>query len=60
MAIQALEHETLPPSAGLTDPDPALALDVLRQARGTRTRRAMSNSFGFGGSNCSLVFERQA
>jgi 3-oxoacyl-[acyl-carrier-protein] synthase-1 len=60
VAIQALEHETLPPSAGLVEPDPALGVDLLRQARGTRSRRAMSNSFGFGGSNCSLIFERAA
>ena len=56
VAMLALEHQTLPGSATLVSPDPALALDIVIQPRPGRIRFAMSNSFGFGGSNCSLVF----
>jgi 3-oxoacyl-[acyl-carrier-protein] synthase-1 len=52
----AVEHGTLPPSANLETPDPSLPVDVVRQARTARVRHAMSNSFGFGGSNCALIF----
>ena len=58
VVIQALEQQTLPPSAGLREPDASLGLDVLSQARRTGLRYAMSNNFGFGGSNCSLIFGR--
>lgn len=58
VAIQALERETLPPSAGLREPDPSLGVDLLMQPRSAGVRHAMSNNFGFGGSNCSLVFGR--
>jgi 3-oxoacyl-[acyl-carrier-protein] synthase-1 len=56
IAIQALEHQVLPPSANLRDIDPDLALDTVQQPRRADLRFAMSNSFGFGGSNCSLIF----
>lgn len=58
VAIQALERQTLPPSANLRELEPGLALDVVTQPRSARLRHAMSNNFGFGGSNCSLVFGR--
>lgn len=52
----AVQRRTLPPSANLRTLDLALPLDVVREARSTPLRHAMSNSFGFGGSNCALVF----
>lgn len=58
VVIQALEQQTLPPSANLRQLDPALALDVVTLPRNARLRYAMSNNFGFGGSNCSLIFGR--
>lgn len=58
VAIQALEQQTLPPSAGLDVPEPGLGIDALTQPRRTGLRHAMSNNFGFGGSNCSLIFGR--
>ncbi len=60
VALQALEHRTLPPSANLQSIDTALDLDLLLEARRSTTRYAMSNSFGFGGSNCSLIFGRES
>ncbi len=58
VVIQTLEQRTLPPSANLRQPDPGLGLDVVTQARSSGPRYAMSNNFGFGGSNCSLIFGR--
>ena len=60
VAIQALEQQTLPPSANLRELEPQLGLDVVVHARRADLRHAMSNSFGFGGTNCSLVFGRAA
>jgi 3-oxoacyl-[acyl-carrier-protein] synthase-1 len=56
VAMLALEHQVLPPSANLRRKDDSLGVDVITAARPARLRHAMSNSFGFGGSNCSLVF----
>ncbi|WP_374262699.1 beta-ketoacyl-[acyl-carrier-protein] synthase family protein [Zoogloea sp.] len=52
----ALEDGFLPAGAHTRQLDPALPLDYLLASRDGRVRRALSNSFGFGGSNCSLVF----
>jgi len=54
--IQTLAHQVLPPSANLREIEPDLGIDVVTQPRSSTLRHAMSNSFGFGGSNCSLVF----
>jgi 3-oxoacyl-(acyl-carrier-protein) synthase len=58
VVIQTLEQQTLPPSANLRQADAALALDVVTRPRRASLRYAMSNNFGFGGSNCSLIFGR--
>lgn len=58
VAIQALEQQRLPPSANLSQVEPGLGLDVIDAPREAGLRHAMSNSFGFGGTNCSLVFGR--
>lgn len=52
----AVERGVLPPSANLQEPDASLAIDLVAQARPAGLRHAISNNFGFGGSNCSLVF----
>jgi len=51
----ALTHDLLPGSPGTATLDPALPLAYLLHSRDGRIRRALSNSFGFGGSNCSLI-----
>jgi 3-oxoacyl-(acyl-carrier-protein) synthase len=56
--MQTLAHQLLPPSTNLGQPEADLGIDVLTQPRRATLRHAMSNSFGFGGSNCSLVFAR--
>ena len=60
-AICALSlHEgKIAPTINLTDPDPQCNLDfVPNEARERRIKHALNNSFGFGGTNCSLVLSR--
>jgi 3-oxoacyl-[acyl-carrier-protein] synthase II len=57
--ILALVHETVPPTANLTAPDPEVSFDcVPRVAREATFEHAVSNSFGFGGQNVTLLFRR--
>ena len=58
VTVQALERQVLPPTANCIARDEALPVDLVMQARPAPMRHAMSNSFGFGGSNCALVFSR--
>jgi 3-oxoacyl-[acyl-carrier-protein] synthase II len=54
--ILAMEADLLPPTANLTDPDPAMPFDCIPNVpRPLAFDCAMSNSFGFGGQNVSLV-----
>lgn len=55
----ALEEGVLPPTAGYKIPDPECDLDYITEgARVCQARYAMSNSFGFGGHNASLLFKK--
>jgi 3-oxoacyl-[acyl-carrier-protein] synthase II len=55
----ALQRAWLPPTVNLTQPDPACDLDYIPQlGRPTAVDTVLSNSFGFGGINASLVFRR--
>lgn len=54
----ALRHGLLPGGLNTTAVDPALEVDYLTETRRAPLTRVLSNSFGFGGSNCSLVLER--
>jgi 3-oxoacyl-[acyl-carrier-protein] synthase II len=57
--ILALVHETIPPTASLVTPDPEVEFDcVPRVAREASLEHAISNSFGFGGQNITLLFRR--
>jgi 3-oxoacyl-[acyl-carrier-protein] synthase-1 len=51
----AIEHGLMPGSANTRRVDPALRSNYLTEPREARVRRVLSNSFGFGGSNCSVV-----
>jgi 3-oxoacyl-[acyl-carrier-protein] synthase-1 len=54
----ALEHGFLPGSVNTRTVDPALRVNYLVENRRSRPRTVMSNAFGFGGSNCSIVLGR--
>ena len=57
--VLAIHHQVAPPTINLTTPDPACDLDyVPGVAREMRIDVAISNSFGFGGTNGTLVFRR--
>ena len=48
----------MPRSLNTRMKDPAIEAGILLQTRVAPVRRVLSNSFGFGGSNCSLLFGR--
>jgi 3-oxoacyl-[acyl-carrier-protein] synthase II len=59
--ILALKHGVIPPTINYEFADPDCDLDyVPNQARPTPIQIAMSNSFGFGGINGVLIFQRPA
>ncbi len=58
-SVLALHHGVLPPTLNLENPSESCDLDLVPlQARERKIRHALSNSFGFGGTNASLVFSR--
>jgi 3-oxoacyl-[acyl-carrier-protein] synthase II len=58
--LLTLEHQRIPPTINYQVPDPAIDLDVVPNvARDARIVHALSNSFGFGGQNVSLVMTRE-
>ena len=57
--VMSLHEQVLPPTINLDEPDPECDLDyVPGAARDANVRIALSNSFGFGGTNGTLVFSR--
>jgi 3-oxoacyl-[acyl-carrier-protein] synthase II len=55
----ALHEGRVPPTINLHDQDPACALDCVPHTARERTlRHALNNSFGYGGTNCSLLLSR--
>jgi 3-oxoacyl-[acyl-carrier-protein] synthase II len=58
--LLTLDSQRLPPTINYNVPDPAIPLDVVPNvARDAKVRHALSNSFGFGGQNVSLVMSRE-
>ena len=55
ISILAIEDGLIPGSANTRSVDPALKCNYLLENRQAKVARALTNSFGFGGSNCSLV-----
>ena len=59
ISVLALRDQIVPPTVNQEHPDPACDLDyVPNQARKIEIEYALSNSFGFGGTNASLLFQR--
>jgi 3-oxoacyl-[acyl-carrier-protein] synthase II len=59
-SLMTLEHQRIPPTINYDVPDPAIPFDVVpNKARDARVTAVMSNSFGFGGQNASLILTRE-
>jgi len=59
VCIKALEHQLMPPTINYDTPDPACDLDyVPNHARQAHLRHVMSNSFGFGGHNATIILSK--
>jgi 3-oxoacyl-[acyl-carrier-protein] synthase II len=59
ISVLALRDQVIPPTINLESPDPECDLDyVPNVARKTTLDYALSNSFGFGGTNAALIFKR--
>jgi 3-oxoacyl-[acyl-carrier-protein] synthase II len=57
--LLTLEHQRIPPTINYDAPDPGILFDVVpNKARDARLTTGMSNSFGFGGQNVSLIMRR--
>jgi 3-oxoacyl-[acyl-carrier-protein] synthase II len=56
LCMKALQHSVCPPTINYTTPDPACDLDYTpNEPRERKLRAVMSNSFGFGGHNASII-----
>jgi len=60
IACQAIGHGFVPGTLNTGEPDRALSGGLVLQGHNSKVSTVLSNSFGFGGSNCSLVFGRQS
>jgi 3-oxoacyl-[acyl-carrier-protein] synthase II len=59
-SLLTLEHQRIPPTINYDVPDPTIPFDVVpNKARDARVTAVMSNSFGFGGQNASLILTRE-
>ena len=56
IACQAIEHDFVPGTLNTTHPDKALSAGLVLQGRQQKVSTVLSNSCGFGGSNCSRIF----
>jgi 3-oxoacyl-[acyl-carrier-protein] synthase II len=60
-SILSIRDQVVPPTLNLQNPSPGCDLDLVAlQAKERPVRVALSNSFGFGGTNASLIFTRAA
>jgi 3-oxoacyl-[acyl-carrier-protein] synthase II len=58
VCLMSLCEQWLPPETALEMPDPACNFQIVRKPRDARVNIALSNSFGFGGVNATLILRR--
>ena len=58
VCLMALRGQWLPPQTAPGTTDPACRFQIVRQPVDVKIKTALSNSFGFGGSNATLIFRR--
>jgi 3-oxoacyl-[acyl-carrier-protein] synthase II len=59
-SLLTLEHQRIPPTLNYENPDPAIPFNVVgNTSRDAKVTAVMSNSFGFGGQNASLILTRE-
>ncbi|MEO7098144.1 MAG: beta-ketoacyl-[acyl-carrier-protein] synthase family protein [Luteolibacter sp.] len=56
ISLMALTGQFLPASLNVREADPVCTFDLIREPREARVRRVLTNSFGFGGANATLIF----
>lgn len=56
--LLAMQGQWVPPTASVRTPDPVCTFDLVRQPRAARLHHVLTNSFGFGGANATVIFSR--
>ena len=59
ISLMALEGQWLPASLHIRDADPVCTFDLVRSPREATVERVLTNSFGFGGANATLIFGKE-
>ena len=59
ICLIAMEKQFLPASLNVREADPVCTFDLVREPHDAEIRRVLTNSFGFGGSNATLVFAKE-
>lgn len=59
ISLMAMEGQWLPPSLNVREADAVCTFDLVREPRGAVVRRVLTNSFGFGGANATLIFGKE-
>ena len=60
ICLMALRGQWLPASLNVREVDPVVRFDLVRQFRRASLDYALTNSFGFGGTNATLVLQRRS
>ena len=56
ISLMALTDQFIPASLNVREADPVCTFDLVREPREARVQRVLTNSFGFGGANATLIF----
>ena len=59
ISLMALEGQWLPASLHIREADPVCTFDLVRSPREATVERVLTNSFGFGGANATLIFGKE-